>query len=118
MQILYAEDDKAWQRRVTGALDKHTVTVAASVATARGYLKNQKFDLVICDGSLERVTDGIRLARELHKKGYHVGVLSLAVGKDWEERYPFPGLSKQNPNPSRQDIINFVQQISERTRVP
>jgi len=80
MNILYIDDDDIGcrlGRRILELLG-HTVQCAVSLTDADAALSREKFDCIICDGTLNRSTpnDGVRYATKLYDKGYKIVVYS------------------------------------------
>jgi CheY-like chemotaxis protein len=64
-RILFVEDEPALCKLAERVLTKqgYSVTLAASVAEARQYLKQGRFELLISDVNLSGLEDGLSLAR-------------------------------------------------------
>jgi len=77
-KILHVEDDRDDQH-IFGSILKaggHTVVAVEKISHAIEVLSGSRFDLVICDGTLEQEEDGLRWAEQIRREGRKVVVLT------------------------------------------
>ena len=72
-RILFVDDERAIRETLAIILLRYgfTVTVAGTVQDALAQIRNQQFDLLLCDLNIERAQDGfevIRAMREAHPR--------------------------------------------------
>ena len=90
-RILIVEDDGAFRRFYKQILIEagHRAIPIHSLSSAKAeYDQDGPFDLVLCDGSVDRKGDGAQWALELSHKGQKVGVISREPGLA-QEGIPF-----------------------------
>ena len=66
-RVLLVDDEHAIRETLPVVLRKSgfTVTVAAKVSEALDYIRNQQFDILLCDLHIERENDGYDVVRAI-----------------------------------------------------
>ena len=66
-RLLFVDDEPAIRKTLPVILRKSgfTVTVAATVSGALDEIRNQQFDILLCDLNIERVSDGFQVVRAI-----------------------------------------------------
>jgi two-component system, NtrC family, response regulator HydG len=68
-RLLFVDDEPAIRVTLSAILRRYgfTVTVAATVAEAIDQIKEQEFDLLLCDLNIDREDDGLEVIRAMRK---------------------------------------------------
>ena len=87
MYLLLVEDDERLARLLIHLIKDsgHTLDYAANGQLARGYLRNNHYDLLILDWMLPEVS-GIQLCKEARASGFDGGILLLTARDALEDR--------------------------------
>ena len=67
--LLFVDDEPAIRAMLPIILRRYgfTVTVAATVAQALDFIKNKKFNLLLCDLNIEQEADGLQVIRAMRQ---------------------------------------------------
>jgi two-component system, NtrC family, response regulator HydG len=80
-RLLFVDDEAAIRATLPVILRRYgfTVTVAATVAEAIQQIKDQEFDLLLCDLNIEREGDGYDVVRAMQKVNRTCAVMILTA---------------------------------------
>jgi len=77
IKILYVEDEENWHLTVIPCLEERfAVTAFKDINKAKAAFRREKFDIVICDGTINASNDGYNWAWDLNKNQQKVILLS------------------------------------------
>ena len=108
LKVLYIEDSQDWVDIITDSLQDEgedlTFYSSNSLVEANKILKKEKFDVVICDGSITDPNDGLKYAEQLHAQGQPVILLSVSL-----RSAKFPSMGKNEYDP--QKLYNLIKKV-------